>query len=822
MDIYNNAKNTLPTQKRSMANKTKAWREQCVEAITGLGNMADANGRTSGHLKQINYDLVNSIMDVDDFKYVLNPYGVKDQGNQPAQMRDINLVVNKINLLKGEEMNRPFNFMVTSTGGNAVIEKENKKKEMLLDVATKKLAAEMGISLEPEIDPQTGKELPPPSFADVERYANYSMQDIRESWAADVLKYLRHEQKLDLKFNEGWEHGLISAEEIYYVGITNGNPIVRTCNPINCEFDRNPDNPNIEDGDWFREDRWMTAGQILDEYGEYLSEAQVKLLDEGDIRQGVRNGMYPGFAYEQSDIRAYENNNFRASTRTNNNHHLVTYVVWKSMRKIGFVSYPDPESGEMQELTVKDSFTISPEMKAAGYTVEWRWIPEVWHGTKISENFYVNIEPFPNQTRSMDNPSSVKLPYVGRVYNSTNTKQTSFVDLIKPHQYLYNIVWYRLEMELAKAKGKKMVMDVAQIPKSEGIDMEKWMYMFDNVGVAFVNSFEEGKGQFQGKTSQFNQFQSIDMGLSQAVGQYITILSKLEQTVDKIVGITPQREGQVHQNETVGGVERSISNSSHITEPWYYMHNEVKKGVMTQLLECAKLAYPESKKLNYITGDLQRINVTINMDKFCDSDYGIFLTDSSKEHAIFQKLEALSQQALSSGAATMLDIVQMYKSESVAELSKLIEQSELNKQKRDQEANQLQQQMQQEQIAAQQQEKESERMFISEQNQLDRQNEIQKAVIQATSFDTDTADSGALEALQYGELAIKDAAERNKQLGDERKASLEERKINQSAKDADKDRQLKREEIRSKERIAKDNNKTALKNKVVGENKTKK
>ncbi len=43
------------------------------------------------------------------------------------------------------------------------------------------------------------------------------------------------------------------------------------------------------------------------------------------------------------------------------------------------------------------------------------------------------------------------------------------------------------EKKIKANTGKKMVMDIAQIPRSEGIDLDKWMYMFDNLGIAFIN-----------------------------------------------------------------------------------------------------------------------------------------------------------------------------------------------------------------------------------------------------------------------------------------------------------------------------------------------
>jgi hypothetical protein len=481
------------------------------------------------------------------------------------------------------------------------------------------------------------------------------------------------------------------------------------------------------------------------------------------------------------------------------------------MKKIGFVTYID-NKGKEQEDMVDEKFKLSEDQKAQGWTIQWRWISDVWHGTKIGDDFFVNIEPLPNQSRSQDNIAEVKLPYVGRVYNATNTVQTSLVDLIKPHQYLYNIIWYRLEAEIAKAKGKKMVMDIAQIPRSEGIDLDKWMYFFDNTGIAFINSFEEGRDRFQGKTSDFNQFTNVDMGLSQSVGQYINILSKIEQEIDRMVGITPQREGQVQATETATSTKAAVINSSHITEPWFYVHNEIKKNVLSHLIETSKFAYQGQKKLNYILDDMQRIYADIDMDKFSDSDYGVFVTNSSRDNAIFQQLQQLSGMALQADKASLSDIIAMYKGNSISELSNIIKRGEADKIERDQAQMQQQQEMQQAQIEAQEREKQEDRAFEAEQNQLDREAKLQEAAIKVTGFDTDTADNNRLDAIETS----KDMIEQSR-LTSENANKQMDRTHDAIQKAAD--RAVKLEDIRSKERIAKDNNRTALKNPVPGEKK---
>lgn len=799
----------MPPQKVSSHKKTKKWGEECVRAVANMGHATYSNGRTSWERKQINYDLVNSILDESDFTLATDPYGQGSEkiGNQPARIRDINLIVNKLNLMKGEEMNRPFNFTAIAVNGEAVSTHDKLKKEMLINVATRMVAQALGETLEPVIDPQTGEPIPK-TFEEVDKYFSYSFRDIREKWANSILKYLEYEESMALKFNEGFEHGLIAAEEIYYIGIVNGQPKVRVCNPLNCEFDRNPDNPWTQDGDWFREDRWMTVGQILDEFNEYLTDADITRLDARDLRNTFRDQMIPGHAYTQADIDAYEKGRFTRSSQTNS-HYLVTNVVWRSMKKIGFVTYPD-QNGEEQTGIVDESFTLTQEMKELGYKIEWKWIPEIWKGTQIGEDLIIAVEPLPNQQRSMDNPSYVPLPYVGRVYNATNSVQTSLVDLIKPHQYLYVIIWFRLEAEIAKAKGKKMVFDIAQMPKSEGIDLDKWIYYFDNVGLAFINSFEEGKDKFQGQRANFNQFTDIDMTLSQSIGQYIGILSKIESLVDKIVGINPQREGSTHQSETAHGIERAVTQSSHITEPWFYIHNEIKKKVLTHLLETAKFAYQGSKKLQYLINDTERISMEIDIEKFSESDYGIYLTNSGHDYNTLRKLEGLAERGIATGAVSFSDAIALFKSNSTAELSNIIRESERQRQQLEQQVRESEQQAQLAALEQQAQMDREDREWQSIEKQLDRENRLREAAIKVTGFDTDTADNNRLDAIEEAKLQINELRESNID-------SRERAKLSHDSLEKAKDRQLEREKLQSKEKIEKLKSETALKNKVTGE-----
>ena len=804
----------MPPQRLSRKKKTKSWREDCVNAIFAKGMMRQTNGRTSWQRKQTNYDLVNSIIDENDFKHVMDPYGINnsDVGRQPGKLRQMNLIFNKLSLMKGEEMNRPFNYTVMGIGGNVLKVKDEAKKTALIQAATAKLYHEAGINPNPQIDPKTGEETPPPELEQIAKHHESSYQDIIEQKANNLLRYHEFHNDLKMVFNNAWEHSMVSSEDIIYVGVSNGKIKTRATNPLNVDYDRNPDEPRIEKGDWFREDRAMTAGQIIDEFADDMTEKQMDDLIEGNIRTQVTNGMLPEFAYEMSDFDASRNGSY-AKASMSNQHYIVSQVCWRSLRKLGFMRFFDPETGEPSMETIfEESFKMPPELVEQGATIEWKWVPEIWEGVKIADDMIIRVKPSDNTDFDPDFPYDLDLPYIGRVMNGTNSIQTSMVDLIKPHQYLHIALWFKLEQELSKPGGKKIGFDMAMMPKSHGFDMEKWMYLFDNANIALVNSHEEGKnGANTGKNPTMDMMKVLDMSLSDSIGQYIQIMEKLEREIDSMLGITPQREGQVMASETASSVRHSQIQSSAITEPWFYMHNEVKKAVLQKVLNLSRHAYKGKKVLNYILDDVQRIMTEIDMDQFALSSFGVFVTNSSKDNKVFGKIEELALTAMQSEKTSFSSIIDALRSDSISEVSNIIKQGEKDVQASQAEAGQQQQQHDAKMEELRKEEAQIDRDHEKEITAMKIDGDIRKAIISAQGRDaqnTEGDDSAVI--AQEGDRQLKLFAEENK-------VGIENRKIESQNQQASEANRLKEKEIESKERMNKDNNKTALKNKVAGE-----
>ena len=678
------AAQSMPDQHINSTRKGPEWVRRCTLAIRSMSTVVDDMGRTSRENKEVNYDLVNSIFREEDFDYVLNPYGfdMAKFGGTPTKMQNYNIIRSRLETLRGEEMNTPLSFFVYAISGEAVSAKKQKRKDVLRDMMKAHIRVEYQLDetinkLEDQItelhsamstmkdqsqlqnlqqqlnELQKQRQGMPDIQKEMERF-NSKYVDPTEQTNNKILKFLKRKDKLALKFNQGWFHALVSAEEIYYTGISRGHPSVRACNPLQIDYDKGANTTFIHEGNWVKEEMWLPIGEVISEYGDVLTTTQVKKIADGHAGHNyMLNGMQQGFVY------SYSGGQRRTSrARGVASHVYIMKVSWRSFAKVGMLRYKDPRTGNWEEVEVDDTFKMTPELEALGAQIEWMWDDEIWESTLIGDNIFVNGRPKNNQTKN--------LPYIGYIYNNVNSIATSLVDLVKAHQYTYIVVWWRLEQELAKAKGKKFIMDMAQLPKSMGWDVDKWMYYFENVGVVWINSKEEGRKGDPSSVAQFNQFNAIDMSLSQVVVQYMAVLEKLEKLVEDIMGVSPQRMGDVKPSETATGAQTSISRSTNVTRPWFYFHDLVKEAVLDELLELAKIAYIDGREMELVLDEFEVQTLVIDGDKLNGSQMGVFVTNSYEDRQNKDKMENLLTIAVQQGKASLVDVAKTLDSKSMS------------------------------------------------------------------------------------------------------------------------------------------------------------
>ena len=637
---------TFPQQKLPLSKKNEQWQHDCVNYIIGEGNIVSGGMQKTrfGEI-QTYYDLYNSIFDEKDFKKVTNPFKVED--GFPATPQDFNIIRPKVDLLIGEETKRPMNFRVVRTSQDAVSELQDREKELLMQYLMAQVMSKLGPEEAQQFQEQlqSGEIMPPEQIA---KYMDRDYKDVIENAAYHTLNYLREKLSLDNEFIKGWKDALIAGTEIYYVGVQNAEPYLERVNPMFFSYDQSPDLEFIEDGMWCCRRMRLPITEIYDRYYDKLTEKDLNKLEEM-MTGRPSNDMGekdPVDNFNHISMHIYDNPVYDQKTRSNIN---VWHCCWKSFKKIYYVTTLD-DQGQPQ-ITITDEYykKVGTEL-----SVEPDWIIEVWEGYRAGSDLYFGIAPIEYQHVSIDNPNSQKLPYTGAVYSNTNSKPRSLVSILKPLQYMYIVLWYKLEIAIARDGGKAIVMDVNQIPKSMGITADRWLHYLKSVGVVFINPYEQSEGGVNGRASAFNQFQNVDLTQGDVCAQYIQLMDKIEQLAGTISGITEQREGAISSNELVGNVERSVVQSSHITEPLFWVHNQCKRRALNMLLNTAKGAWQETgkTKLSYIFDNGERAFLDIN-DKFYYEDMDVFVSDTSKDLENIQKLQSLLQPAMQNGASLL-------------------------------------------------------------------------------------------------------------------------------------------------------------------------
>lgn len=821
-NLYNSA---FPRQKLPLSKKGKKWQEDCVNYIIGEGNVTSGGNSTSyyGEL-QTYYNLYNSIFDEKDFKSITNPFKVED--GFPATPHDFNIIRPKVDLLIGEETKRPLNFRVIRTSQEATSEMQEKEKQMILQYIEAAITARMSPEEAQQFQQQlqSGEIMPPEQIA---KYMDKDYKDIVENTAYHSLTYLREKLDLDNEFIKGWKDGLISGREIYYVGVLNAEPYAERVNPICFSYDKSPDLDFIEDGSWCCRKMRMPITEVYDRYYDKLEEKDLDKLEEmiGSTpgrNLGDRSPVDMGI-----QLRIYDNPIFEGAGKSLVN---VWHCCWKSFKKIFYVTTTD-DAGQPQINIVDETYQpVGNEV-----SIEPDWIIEVWEGYRAGSDLYFGIQPIEYQHVSIDNPNSQKLPYCGAIYSNTNSKPRSLVSILKPLQYMYIVLWYRLELAIARDKGKVVNMDITQIPKSMNISPAKWMHYLSSVGVNFINPYEEGwniPGREGGKPAQFNQITALDLTMSNVIAEYIQLMDKIEQLAGTISGITQQREGAVSSSEMVGNVERSVVQSSHITEPLFWVHNQCKRRVLNMLLNTAKGAWEETgkQKLQYIFDNGERAFLDIT-PKFYYEDMDVFVSDTSKDLENIQKLQQLIQPAMQNGAS-LLEAAEILTNDNFNIIKQKLKdmqtrQEQIQQQQQEAEAQQQQQLQQMQNESKQQELMLQEAQMDLQRYQIDQDNQTKIAVAQINAYrgteELDQDQNGIPDPIEIGKQAIEqqkiNQEAYNKRYEAKQKREIEDQKIQlekdkmkhetelQKAKD---DAAYEREKLKAR---------TALKNRVPGESK---
>ena len=735
----------IPRQKLPFNEKdpnTSEGYNWCKNNIQARLEMSDFTGSQSHHkqyLKRL-YDFYNGNIENNEYAYVTQPYGSTRQ-NYPARIRTYPIIKPIIDTLLGEKAKRPLNYQVIATNSDTVDMKEDMKHQEIKKNLYQQFLLELsrqGVPIE-DLD-----EEPPPPEQVVEAFErNY--RDQRAVTGQQILNYIERQQELHDKFQLAWFHFLVSGEVYTYRYVEAGETVYEILNPLDVDYDKDVETTFVEDADWAVVRRLLTPSSVIDKYYETLDDDQVHRIEN------PRNDLDPTYLYHYHSERSSYPDYRRKSVEE-------AQVFWKSRKKIGIVSWWDEELG-LLEKEVDENYQLMEDE-----TVEWLWVNEIWEGTRLDGDIFVNMRPLVHQRRNVDNLSICKLPINGRRYSDVNSENISLVSIGIPYQLMYDIYNYRLENAIARSKDFIAQFDINLIPSD--MSMETFMYYTEATGIAWVDYNKEGV--------QLNPQHQTVLDLSvKTVQYYIELLQHIIMEWERVSGVNRQRQGKIQQYEGAGVTQAAIEQSSNITEDYHRKFSQLEKRDLWALLDYSKDAYVTGKKTSYVLDDASVATLEVDGMQHMQTEYGIFVSDSTKENEKLEYIRSLSEALVQNGAplSTIIDVIDANSTTTMKDKVKKAERSI-------QELQQAQQQAERQQKDRELQDKQMERRHESEQNELDRQKDVQVALIRSGS----TAD-------------VQQHREFREEMKDRSTEQLEQQKLQEEQRKNQKEEELREKEI---------------------------
>ena len=450
----------------------------------------------------------------------------------------------------------------------------------------------------------------------------------------------------------------------------------------------------------------------------------------------------------------------------------VSTIYWKSQRKVGHLTRISPE-GELSQDIVSEAYKITekPDYNTAFYKqktkdnlvegehIDWIWINEVWGGVKIGPNrpafwgmnnpgginpIYLGLNGgrpgrVPFQFKGDATIYGCKLPVEGSVFGDRNTRSVSLVDLMKPFQIGYNIVNNQIADILVDELGTVIMLDQNALPRhSLGEDWGK-----NNLSKAYVamKNFQmlplDTSITNTENALNFNHYQVLNLEQTNRLLSRINLAKYFKTEAFAVIGLNDQRMGmQIAQQQTATGVEQAANASYAQTEQYFIQHSDnLMPRVHAMRTDLAQYYFSKkpSIRLQYITSADEKVNFQMNGTDLLMRDLNIFCTTKTNTRSIMEQLKQLAIQNNATGAS-IYDLGNIIKSESIAELTGVLKTSEEKANAQRQEEQQHQQKMQQEQLASEEKQKQMDLQWKAEQSELDRENDVRVAEIKAAGY----------------------------------------------------------------------------------------
>lgn len=614
----------------------KDWFKRCADYFLGASRFRGNNTTDGENNLQTLYDAYNGRFPEKWFKHITDPY--KTNSEYPAKLRPVSIIRTNLDQLISEFNRRPLRFMVINSSPEGY-DSYNEQMTKLLqgNVTTHFNEAIKALGVIPVQEGEEPKEVPLPDKLKKQFQSSWRDQlaIMGQSWLEDSIDVYHIKEQFLIAF----KHWVITGETYSFKGVYNGNFYYNSVSPQNIDYARSEHKVFVEDSDWVVCRYMMSvADAVTMFYGEVSKDKMAKLAD-------------PSQYTPSTFFTAFSNNNDSITTQYSG---LVPvyHIQWTAQKEVLIIGYYD-ENGMYGEMEMDEDYEPGPNETI----VDRHWVNEKYETWKLDNDTFAFMQPVACQRTNGGIISACKNGYNGRMYSNLHSKNTSILEIGLPFQLMCMIINWKIEFMIAKSKGKIALLDKNIIPRDNGWNDDKFFHFAEAKGWGLINRNQVGVDK------SFNQYQILDMSMYDNIKQLIDLYQYYKQQWDEILGMSPQRKGQMTgTDDLVGTTQNSVFQSTVITDMIFVNFEQFIMRDLEGMLDMSRYVIAhegEYKRIRY-RDDLSYELVKITAEEYCSHALGVRLSMSSKDFEVLNSMKAQAANLIQAGvaASTILKTLQ--------------------------------------------------------------------------------------------------------------------------------------------------------------------
>lgn len=637
----------------------------------------------------VNYGLFNGRLDVSQYDdEICYNIGKEKVTIHRGEIAHYPLISQIANAMAGEILIRPFKPKAIHTGTSAKNLYKKKYNELISQMIEDSIVGPERLKIEQmflqQLQSQDPSQVTPEMIQSIEdqiaiqtkaktpeETVDFMENDFTtptQKQAQQLLDHFLIRNNINEIQRDGFKHAIITGREFYYIGDRHGEPVMEFMNPKYFSYSASQNVEWVQDADWCKYEEWISVEKAMQDYAEILSKKDLKELDGfAEPIGGGQIGDYTKDSVMQETVKFISYNSDQLTDKygsvdikTKDGMSKMQHIYADAMQRYGS-NYGTNHSSygirrcrfawrdkrKMYRVTRITDGEYRRYWEAEHYEsthddvkVEEIWVDEVWEGETLGsvDKIYVNIRPTPAQYKSIYTPFDVKLPYVGRCYNTlmNNAKNITPIDLGKPWQKEFDTLMAEIKHDMATDQGRVFLLFMNLKP--DNMKWQDWMDTMKNSKLLLAQSQKHGNSGIDAQ-----MMKSFDLSRTSDIAAKLQLADSMRANLTQAMFFNPARIGAIGQYSTNEVVQQNQSASYNQTEGFFETHRLIIEKALNMFMNRAKFLYrKQDHKLKQILDDSSRMDLLLGAD-FWYEEMNIRFSTTSED---IRRVEALRSNML--------------------------------------------------------------------------------------------------------------------------------------------------------------------------------